>query len=40
MRPCLDEPGFDAVVIHTVGDRWAATPGAVLDVLDVEVEAL
>ena len=37
----LGSPGMmNGVVIHTVGDRWAATPGAVLDGLDVEVEAL
>ncbi len=37
----LGSPGMmNGVVIHTVGDRWAATPGAALGGLDVEVEGL
>jgi len=37
----LGSPGMmNGVVIHTVGDRWAATPGAAANLVNVEVESL
>ncbi len=37
----LGSPGMmNGVVIHTVGDRWAATPGAIANRVDIELEAL